>query len=254
MRSHLAQFFRRKESTEKNALTVVVSLHDQTLGVWLSDSGQYIKKYRASTAKNGPGELENSYCTPRGHLQITSKIGADCPPNTFFVARVPVSKDQSEGLDITARILRLKGLQPGFNAEGNRDTFNRYIYIHGISAASPIPERNSKGCITLSRENVIDLFETVKEKTQVTVYEQTLPSFYVRTKIVDRAQLLPFFSDTPHADWFVAAYDNNEIVGYVAVQRKNITKVDTLKQTEAIEKQLMEMQEYFSLSREYIGY
>ena len=55
-------------------------------------AGNKIRQYPISTAKNGPGELKGSECTPRGWHQIRAKIGTEQPINSVFVGRRPTGE------------------------------------------------------------------------------------------------------------------------------------------------------------------
>ena len=59
-----------------------ISIADQALEV--VDDGVVTHRYPVSTASNGAGERNGSYCTPRGRHVIRAKIGADQPPGAFF--------------------------------------------------------------------------------------------------------------------------------------------------------------------------
>jgi len=127
-------------------------------------------EYPVSTARNGPGELRGSECTPRGSHQIRCKIGTDAPLNGVFVGRrwtgeiyTSALAEQYPGRDwILTRILWLDGLEPGRNRFGERDTLRRYIYIHGCPDTEPLGVPLSHGCIRMSNQAVWDLFERVK--------------------------------------------------------------------------------------------
>ena len=132
-----------------------------------------------STAKNGPGELVNSECTPRGRHQIRACIGEDMPSNTIFVGRRPTGQIYSEALSaqfperdwILTRILWLSGLEVGRNRLANVDTMQRYIYIHGCPDISPMGKPLSHGCIRMHNRDLLLLFDLVKVGTQVTINE-----------------------------------------------------------------------------------
>ena len=132
-----------------------------------------------STAKNGPGELVNSECTPRGRHQIRACIGEDMPSNTIFVGRRPTGQIYSEALSaqfperdwILTRILWLSGLEVGRNRLANVDTMQRYIYIHGCPDSLPIGKPLSHGCIRMHNRDLLVLFDLVKVGTQVTIHE-----------------------------------------------------------------------------------
>ncbi|MEW8496881.1 MAG: hypothetical protein AB2699_00125, partial [Candidatus Thiodiazotropha taylori] len=86
--------------------------------------------YPVSTGLNGPGESQESGCTPRGKHRVRIKIGADCPLDTVFVGRRPTGERYSEMLAeqqperdwVLTRIIWLSGLESGFNRGGRVDT------------------------------------------------------------------------------------------------------------------------------------
>ena len=55
----------------------------------MGDDGSLLRSYSISTARNGAGEHNGSYCTPRGQHIIRAKIGAGQPLNSVFVERRP---------------------------------------------------------------------------------------------------------------------------------------------------------------------
>lgn len=144
-----------------------VSIPRQRL--YLLESGQIKAEYPVSTAKNGPGEVTGSGCTPRGPHQIRAKIGAGMPLNTVFVGRRPTGEIYTPALAerypnrdwILTRILWLSGLERGRNRLGERDTQRRYIYIHGCPDETPLGVPLSHGCIRMHGAPLIELFERV---------------------------------------------------------------------------------------------
>ena len=50
-----------------------------------SDENTVLKTYDISTSKNGLGQIDGSFCTPRGMHVIRAKIGHGSPANTVFV-------------------------------------------------------------------------------------------------------------------------------------------------------------------------
>ena len=123
-----------------------------------------IQSYRVSTAKNGLGEQQGSGCTPRGWHQIQSIIGLGAI-NSVFVSRVWTKEIYDQALAaqcperdwILTRILRLEGLEPGYNKGGSQDTFDRYIYIHGTPDTTIVGQPGSHGCIRMRNVDVIEL-------------------------------------------------------------------------------------------------
>ncbi len=145
----------------------------------LVDEGRVVKSYPVSTAKNGPGELKGSECTPRGWHKIRAKIGEDLPIYSVFKARRPTGEIYSPELGnqfpprdwILTRILWLSGLEPGKNRYGSVDTAWRYIYIHGCPDELMNGKPESHGCIRMLNADLIDLFERVATNTEVYIHE-----------------------------------------------------------------------------------
>ena len=131
------------------------------------DTGEVLRSYRVSTARNGPGEKNGSFCTPRGHHVVRAKIGAGQPAGTVFVRRRPTGEvwsrelhDRFPGRDwILTRILWLSGCEPGFNRLGDVDTMRRYIYIHGSHELAEMGKPGSIGCVRMRNADIIELFD-----------------------------------------------------------------------------------------------
>ena len=124
------------------------------------------RSYAISTALNGMGNRNNSFMTPLGLHRICEKIGADEPTGMVFEARVATGRiaenlDNREKDEITSRILLLDGIEHGINRNGERDTYARYIYIHGTTDERRIGEPVSAGCVRMSNTDVIDFFDRV---------------------------------------------------------------------------------------------
>lgn len=123
-----------------------------------------------SSARNGPGQIVDSGCTPLGLHRIRIRIGDGCPLNTVFVGRrptgevyVPELADQHPGRDwILTRILWLTGCEPGRNRGGQVDTLRRYIYIHGTPDSEPMGEPLSHGCVRMRNLDLLTLFDQVR--------------------------------------------------------------------------------------------
>jgi lipoprotein-anchoring transpeptidase ErfK/SrfK len=137
------------------------------------------KTYSISTAKNGPGEKNGSFCTPRGRHIVRAKIGAGQPLNTVFVRRRPTGETWSPELHarhpgrdwMLTRLLWLSGKQPGFNRLGDVDTMRRYIYIHGSPDTAEMGKPGSIGCIRMRNRDIVELFEKVPPYTAVEIKE-----------------------------------------------------------------------------------
>jgi len=115
---------------------MIVNTKEQQAGVLEEES--LVRSYRVSTALNGLGCEEGSYCTPMGKLRVAEKIGANFPPGTVFRSRKPTgevwSPDPSNPLSsstedlVLTRILWLEGME-----DRNLNSLGRYIYLHGTN-------------------------------------------------------------------------------------------------------------------------
>lgn len=144
-----------------------ISIPEQTATLWANRIPS--KSWRVSTARNGPGELRGSECTPRGWHRIRAKIGTAAPIGTVFKARratgeifTPELEAQFPERDwILSRILWLGGIEPGFNRYGNVDTTWRYIYIHGSPEKGVDGTPKSHGCVRMTADDILELFDRV---------------------------------------------------------------------------------------------
>lgn len=157
---------------------IEISISKQKLFLFTGEGSR--REYDISTAKNGPGELMDSECTPRGKHVIREKIGANCAANTVFVGRQPTGefyhpelREQFPDRDwILTRILWLAGCEQGKNQGGQVDSYNRYIYIHGSPDDVAMGTSGSRGCVRMRNQDIIELFELVEPETSVTIIEE----------------------------------------------------------------------------------
>ncbi len=156
---------------------IEVSIAEQRL--WLHEEDRVLMNVAISTAKNGPGEIHGSECTPRGWHVIRARIGAGCPDNTVFIGRRPTGEIYTSVLRerypqrdwILTRILWLSGLEPGRNRLGNCDTMRRYIYLHGCPDEDRLGEPGSHGCVKLRNADIVHLYDQVTAGTRVFIHE-----------------------------------------------------------------------------------
>jgi L,D-transpeptidase YbiS len=156
---------------------IEINLTSQRLRLF--EDGRVSMDVAVSTARNGPGEINGSECTPRGAHIIRAKIGAGAAPGTVFVGRrasgelySPELGARFPGRDwILTRILWLSGLEPGRNRLGRVDTMRRYIYIHGTPDNVTLGVPGSRGCIRMRNRDIIELFERVPAGTPVAIVE-----------------------------------------------------------------------------------
>lgn len=157
---------------------IQINIGKQVLDL-LDDKGSIIKHYRISSAKNGVGEQNGSFCTPRGRHIVRAKVGSGLPANTVFVERRPTGETYSPELAqrhpkrdwILTRILWLSGCEPGYNRLGKVDTMRRAIYIHGTPDSVEMGTPGSHGCIRMRNRDVIELFDLVPIRTLVEIVE-----------------------------------------------------------------------------------
>lgn len=141
----------------------------------LRDDGKVLRRYTVSTSKNGPGEHNGSFCTPRGRHIIRAKIGAGAPLNAVFVRRRPTGEiwtpemhAKYPGRDwILTRILWLSGCEPGRNRLREVDTMRRYIYLHGTHELAEMGKPGSIGCVRMRGPDIVELFDLVPPYTEV---------------------------------------------------------------------------------------
>jgi len=157
---------------------IAIDIGKQQLDL-LDDGGKLVRRYPISSAKNGVGEQNGSYCTPRGRHVIRAKVGAGYPANAVFVERRPTGEiydselaQRHPGRDwILTRILWLSGCEPGFNRLGKVDTMRRAIYIHGSPDSAEMGKPGSHGCIRMRNRDIIELFDLVPIRTLVEIRE-----------------------------------------------------------------------------------
>ena len=159
-------------------LSVSVSRQELDHFELASDAGskpdyQFVTRYTASTSRHGIGQVNGSNGTPLGLHQIKEKVGAGMPEGTVFKGRQPIGM-VNEGhpqAPIAHRILWLDGLEDGLNRGGDVDSFNRYIYIHGVGDESTLGKPASIGCVHLAAKDLIPLFDLLHEGTLVWIEE-----------------------------------------------------------------------------------
>ena len=142
---------------------ISISIGEQKLS--LLDDDKVLAEYVISSAANGIGFQEGSYCTPTGRFVIQEKIGDGEALRTIFKAREPVGvwDGEASGEDmVLTRIIRLHGLDPE-----NANSMERYIYIHGTNQEQLLGEPASCGCIRMSNREVVELYDAIDEGAMV---------------------------------------------------------------------------------------
>lgn len=143
----------------------------------IDNNREIVRSFQISSAKNGVGQDQGSFCTPLGKHVIRAKIGESQPINTVFIRRRPTGEIYSPSLGkkypnrdwILTRILWLSGCEPGFNRLGTVDTMRRYIYIHGSPDSIDIGKPGSIGCIRMLNTDLLELFDLADVGTEVNI-------------------------------------------------------------------------------------
>jgi len=154
--------------------SIKVKISKQSLSLF-DEQQALVAEYPISTSAFGAGNKDGSFQTPLGHHQICEKIGDSMAEDEVFVGRQPQGRlTDLKALDkelpddiITARILRLVGMEEGINKGEGIDSYERYIYIHGTDDEEHISQPVSHGCVRMKNKDVIDLFEKVELNTDV---------------------------------------------------------------------------------------
>ena len=115
---------------------IYISIKSQSLSL-LGVDGAIEKHYSISSALNGIGSQNGSYKTPLGLHYISEAYGHADQLNTVFVARrktgeiySPCLAEKNPNRDwILTRILRLSGLEPGYNMGGDVDTSSDFLVV-----------------------------------------------------------------------------------------------------------------------------
>ncbi|HMT92118.1 L,D-transpeptidase [uncultured Thiothrix sp.] len=163
-------------STEQ---VVVIDASNQKL--LLIEKGQVTHRWVISTAEAGLGSRKGSNQTPLGAHRLAQKIGDGAPLGTVFkarqntgrIAKILTAPGARSGEDnVTTRIMWLDGLEPGLNKGDMVDSYQRFIYIHGTDEEGRLGAPASHGCIRMRNQDVIDLYDRVREDTLVFIAER----------------------------------------------------------------------------------
>ena len=155
---------------------IVVDVHTERL--YLLHDGRIAGDWRVSTALRGIDQRAHSDGTPVGVFRVARKIGAGLPPDEVLQDQAPTGRiitparlpdDPATSRWITTRILWLAGLQPGWNEDGDFDTFLRHIYIHGTANLGMLGQPASHGCVQMAPRAVMALYRAVRVGTPVLI-------------------------------------------------------------------------------------
>jgi L,D-transpeptidase catalytic domain len=144
---------------------LLVKSAQQIADLW--DDQQFLKSYIISTAANGLGCEKNSYCTPSGKLKVAEKIGEGSAIGTVFKSRVATGEvwnqnDETSDDLILTRILWLAGAE-----DKNKNTLDRYIYLHGTNHEDKLGKAVSHGCVRFSNSDILEIYEHLNIGSEV---------------------------------------------------------------------------------------
>ena len=137
---------------------IYISIGEQKLRLFEGDA--LAAEYVVSSAANGIGFEEGSYCTPTGRFEVSEKIGDGEALGTIFKSRKPMGVWDGTPSDddmILSRILRLNGLDAQ-----NANSMERYIYVHGTNHEALLGEPTSHGCIRMANADIVELFDRIE--------------------------------------------------------------------------------------------
>ena len=163
---------------------VIISVKDQKLA--LLEREKLVATYPVSTSKYGLGDWRGSYRTPLGEMEIAQKIGDGMPAGTVFKDRRRTGEivlPNALGRDpIVSRILWLRGREAQ-----NANDFGRDTYIHGTPEERNLGLPVSYGCVRMSSNDVIKLYEMVGLGAQVTIVDVPLDTVVPELASIKRA-------------------------------------------------------------------
>ncbi len=126
-----------------------------------------LRSFPISTSKFGLGSDPGSFKTPTGCFRVAEKFGDGLPIDTAFKSRRPLRATanmlRADDL-VMSRILWLDGLQ-----NGNANSYERFIYIHGTNHEEHLGEPASHGCVRMRKADVAELFALVPAGTIVRI-------------------------------------------------------------------------------------
>ena len=137
---------------------IYISIGEQKLRLFEGEA--LVAEYVVSSAANGIGFEEGSYCTPTGRFEVSEKIGDGEALGTIFKSRKPMGVWDGTPSDddmILSRILRLNGLDAQ-----NANSMERYIYIHGTNHEALLGEPTSHGCIRMANADIAEIFDRIE--------------------------------------------------------------------------------------------
>jgi len=154
------------DAVSENEAILIVDGYRQK--IYLMEGGEVSASYMCSTGSSGFGNEEGSEKTSTGLMYVSRKIGNGEPIGRVFQYKTPTQyilpEDAGEYAWVCTRILVLSGRQPE-----NNNVYQRAIYIHGTNRKSRLGLPASGGCIRMSNDGCINLFNRISVGTKVFV-------------------------------------------------------------------------------------
>ncbi len=153
---------------------IVVSVPQQRMVVL--DKERPLAYFPVSTSRFCIGDHCGTNGTPLGKMEIAAKIGGGQPLGMKFKGRKPTGEIvpvNAPGRDpIVTRILWLRGLEAR-----NRNTYGRYIYIHGTAEEWRLGSPASYGCVRMASRDIAWLYDVVGKGAKVEITPYPLPGY-----------------------------------------------------------------------------
>lgn len=169
-----------------------ISVADQKM--LLTDRGEPVAVYPVSTSKFGLSSKPGSYGTPLGRHQVAKKIGDGLPAGAVFKSRRftgEVLAVDAPGRDpIVTRILWLDGRE-----SRNRNSYGRFIYIHGTPEERNIGLPTSYGCIRMRSRDVVALYDRVGLGAKVDIFAEPLAERFPKLSEPQSVSVVPAASE-----------------------------------------------------------
>ncbi|PID29278.1 MAG: hypothetical protein CR982_03190 [Candidatus Cloacimonadota bacterium] len=162
----------KPKKIDKKSRNIVINIREQKM--YLYSGEEFLKKYDISSSSYGVGSEPGSNKTPLGKHVISEKFGDKAELGTIFIGRINTGRisdiyydDKDRDTDsVLTRVLWLDGIE-----KGNKNSKERYIYIHGTPEEGLIGKVASHGCIRMRNSEVIELFDSVEIGTIVDIRE-----------------------------------------------------------------------------------
>jgi lipoprotein-anchoring transpeptidase ErfK/SrfK len=163
---------------------LIISVKDQKAYFYANHS--LINIYEISTATKGTGQLSGSDQTPLGEHIVYEKDAANTPYAGRLVGRkydghittIYYDKSSPSQIYITTRVIRIMGLEQGYNKGKNKngqvvDTYERFIYLQGSNIDGRLGTPSSGGSIHFSNLDIMRLFDMIDLKTHVIIQSES---------------------------------------------------------------------------------